>query len=239
MAFDGKLLSGVTGADRRGRSGNHCAGQRRHWGCRRPGCELRAGAPGTARRRAAAGAHHALAVADRRGTAFLRAGRAASRRHRGSRHRGLRLHQQGARRLRVNIDPFFSRIILPRTPRGVPGALPEVSLELIMRDSVGDLVADGFDLALRFGEPPQGSFVARKLVETRVITVASPGLHQGPTSGRCNPKGHRTTRACIDFYDASPCKALRLGDAAQEGGAAAAGQGAPAGVGFWNNSSAA
>jgi hypothetical protein len=32
---------------------------------------------------------------------------------------------------------------------------------------VGDLVADGFDLALRFGEPPVGSFVARKLIETR------------------------------------------------------------------------
>jgi hypothetical protein len=32
-----------------------------------------------------------------------------------------------------------------------------------MRDSVGDLVVDGFDLALRFGEPPAGSFVARSL----------------------------------------------------------------------------
>jgi DNA-binding transcriptional LysR family regulator len=30
-----------------------------------------------------------------------------------------------------------------------------------MRDHVGDLVADGFDLAVRFGEPPGGTFTAR------------------------------------------------------------------------------
>jgi hypothetical protein len=36
-----------------------------------------------------------------------------------------------------------------------------------MRDSVGDLVADGFDLALRFGEPPVGPELLRsgRLVE--------------------------------------------------------------------------
>jgi DNA-binding transcriptional LysR family regulator len=37
-----------------------------------------------------------------------------------------------------------------------------------MRDHVGDLVADGFDLALRFGEPPTSSFNSRKLIETRI-----------------------------------------------------------------------
>ncbi|MFL9912652.1 LysR substrate-binding domain-containing protein [Paraburkholderia sp. RL17-337-BIB-A] len=43
-----------------------------------------------------------------------------------------------------------------------------------MRDDVGDLVADGFDLAVRFGPPPMGTLIARKLLETRIITVASP-----------------------------------------------------------------
>jgi len=42
---------------------------------------------------------------------------------------------------------------------------PELSLELIMRDDAGDLVADGFDLAVRLGQPPAGSFVGRQLVQ--------------------------------------------------------------------------
>jgi DNA-binding transcriptional LysR family regulator len=36
------------------------------------------------------------------------------------------------------------------------------------------LVAEGFDLAIRFGEPRPSALVARKLLDTRVITVASP-----------------------------------------------------------------
>jgi DNA-binding transcriptional LysR family regulator len=52
---------------------------------------------------------------------------------------------------------------------------PEISLELITRDQLGDLVGEGFDIAIRFGQPPSSSFVARKLLETRTVTVASPG----------------------------------------------------------------
>ncbi|XWK75671.1 substrate binding domain-containing protein [Tunturiibacter lichenicola] len=39
---------------------------------------------------------------------------------------------------------------------------------------MGDLVAEGFDLAIRFGEPRPSTLVARKLLDTRVVTVASP-----------------------------------------------------------------
>jgi DNA-binding transcriptional LysR family regulator len=104
-------------------------------------------------------------------------------------------------RLRVNIDPFFSRIVLSEHLPEFLSRYPEVSVELIMRDSVGDLVADGFDLACRFGEPPVGSFVARKLAETRVLTVASPSYlkaHGRPLHPR-DLEGHD----CIDFYDAA------------------------------------
>ena len=74
-----------------------------------------------------------------------------------------------------------------------------------MRDAVGDLVADGFDLALRFGEPPVGSFVARKLIETRVLTVASPAYIKA--HGR--PRQPKDVEACdcIDFYDAANARA--------------------------------
>jgi DNA-binding transcriptional LysR family regulator len=107
-------------------------------------------------------------------------------------------------RLRVNIDPFFARIVLSAHIAAFLARYPDVSVELIMRDSVGDLVADGFDLALRFGEPPVGSFVARKLIETKVVTVASPSyikIHGRPR----HPKDVQDFE-CIDFYDAANAK---------------------------------
>jgi DNA-binding transcriptional LysR family regulator len=108
-------------------------------------------------------------------------------------------------RLRVNIDPFFSRIVLSRHLAAFLARYPDLSVELIMRDSVGDLVADGFDLALRFGEPPVGSFVARKLIETRVLTVASPSYIKAHGKPR-HPK-EIEERDCIDFYDAANARA--------------------------------
>src|SRR5258706_7960762 len=45
-------------------------------------------------------------------------------------------------RLRVNIDPFFSRIVLSRHLAVFLARYPDLSVELIMRDSVGDLVAE-------------------------------------------------------------------------------------------------
>jgi DNA-binding transcriptional LysR family regulator len=104
-------------------------------------------------------------------------------------------------RLRVNVDPFFSRIVLSSHIREFLEKYPEVSLELLMRDAVGDLGAGGFDLALRFGDPPNGSLVARKLVETRVLTVAAPAYVA--EHGRPRHPSEVVDHDCIGFYDAA------------------------------------
>jgi len=78
-------------------------------------------------------------------------------------------------RLRVNIDAFFARIALAARLTEFLDRYPELSVELITKDSVGDLVADRFDLAVRFVDPPVSSLVAKRLTETRILTVASPG----------------------------------------------------------------
>ena len=104
-------------------------------------------------------------------------------------------------RLRVNVDPFFSRVVLAAQISGFLDRHPEVRLELIMRDHVGDLVADGFDLALRFGDPPGGSLIARKLIETRILTVASPEFVA--RYGRPKHPSEVEKLRCIDFYDAA------------------------------------
>lgn len=104
-------------------------------------------------------------------------------------------------RLRVNVDPFFSRIVLSSHIRAFLTQHPEVSLELIMRDAIGDLGAGGFDMALRFGEPPNGSLVARKLFETRVLTVASPAYVA--EHGQPWHPSEVLSHDCISFYDAA------------------------------------
>src|SRR5471030_3301702 len=77
-------------------------------------------------------------------------------------------------KLRINLDPAFLRIVLGPKLDEFMDVHPELELEFIARDHLGDLIMDGFDLALRFGEPRSSSLVARKLLETAVVTVASP-----------------------------------------------------------------
>ena len=68
-----------------------------------------------------------------------------------------------------------------------------------MRGHVGDLVADGFDMAVRFGDPPVGSFTVRKLLETRILTVASPAYIA--TYGRPRNPRDLVHHECIDYQD--------------------------------------
>ncbi|UDL94071.1 LysR family transcriptional regulator [Lichenihabitans sp. PAMC28606] len=109
-------------------------------------------------------------------------------------------------RLRVNVDPFFARIVLADRLAAFMEQNPAVRLELIMRDHVGDLVADGFDLAIRFGDPPVGGFTTRKLVETRVLTVASPDYvaRRGAPTHPSEVADHD----CIEFYNAAVGRAF-------------------------------
>jgi DNA-binding transcriptional LysR family regulator len=77
-------------------------------------------------------------------------------------------------RLRVNVDPWFARLVLaPRLPSFL-ATYPTVSLELTVRDALGDLVGDGVDVAVRFGLPEPSALIARKLLETRILTCAAP-----------------------------------------------------------------
>ncbi|MFC5066618.1 LysR family transcriptional regulator [Flaviflagellibacter deserti] len=77
-------------------------------------------------------------------------------------------------RLRVNVDAFFSRLLFTPHIADFLSLYPDLSLELVARDQLGDLVGEGFDIAVRFGTPPESSLVSRKLLDTRTITVASP-----------------------------------------------------------------
>ena len=103
-------------------------------------------------------------------------------------------------RLRVNVDPFFSRLVLGPALGGFLERHPELEVELRTRDDLGDLVGDGFDVALRFGHPQASSLVARKLLDLRVFTVAAPAYLERfgqPSRPQDLQAGHR----CIQFRD--------------------------------------
>jgi DNA-binding transcriptional LysR family regulator len=77
-------------------------------------------------------------------------------------------------RLRVNVDATFGHHVLTPRVGEFLDRFPDLSLEIAVRDTMGDLVAGGFDVAVRFGEPEPSSLKARLLLRTRVVTCASP-----------------------------------------------------------------
>jgi DNA-binding transcriptional LysR family regulator len=103
-------------------------------------------------------------------------------------------------RLRVNVDPFFSRLVLAAHLAAFLQENPQLRLELVASDAIGDLVAEGFDLAVRFGDPPPANtLITRKLAETRILTVAAPAYLE--RRGRPAHPAELRAHACIDFRD--------------------------------------
>jgi DNA-binding transcriptional LysR family regulator len=107
-------------------------------------------------------------------------------------------------RLRVNVDGCFGHYVLgPNLPPFLE-KYPELSLEMHVRDRMGDLVADGFDVGIHFGAPETTSLTCRLLQETRVLTCVSPSYAERHGI----PKHPRDieTRECILMRDPSTGK---------------------------------
>ncbi|HEV2672950.1 MAG TPA: LysR family transcriptional regulator [Aliidongia sp.] len=109
-------------------------------------------------------------------------------------------------RLRVDLDPYFSRLVLAGHFGRFLERHPALSLELTTRERAGDLVADGIDVAMRFGEPLASSPAARKLIETRILTVASPAYLE--RHGRPKHPNDLTGHACIQFRNPATDRAF-------------------------------
>ncbi|ASG20556.1 LysR family transcriptional regulator [Nitrospirillum viridazoti] len=77
-------------------------------------------------------------------------------------------------RLRVSVDPWFARMVLaPRLP-DFTARFPGLVLDMTVSNHREEMMA-GVDVAVRFGPPDVASLIARKLLETRVLTCAAPG----------------------------------------------------------------
>lgn len=77
-------------------------------------------------------------------------------------------------RLRVNVDAGIAQFVLTPNLPSFLAQHPALSVDLVVRDRMGDLVREGFDVAIRFGVPEPSALKARLLLRTHVLTCASP-----------------------------------------------------------------
>lgn len=102
-------------------------------------------------------------------------------------------------RLRVSLDAMFARQVIAPQLAAFLARYPALELEIVTRDELGDLVADGIDVAVRFGVPPSSSLIGRKLLDTRVLTVAAPAYLAA--NGRPATPKDLVNHRCIQFRD--------------------------------------
>jgi DNA-binding transcriptional LysR family regulator len=64
-------------------------------------------------------------------------------------------------------------VLAPRLPE-LMARYPLLSMELLVSNHREEMMAGGVDLALRFGPPQGAALIARKLLDTRIVTCAAP-----------------------------------------------------------------
>ena len=106
-------------------------------------------------------------------------------------------------RLRVNVDPTFARLFLAPRLGIFLQAHPALRLELMASDRLGDMIADGFDVAIRFGEPEPSALIVRRLLRTRVLTCASPAYLKRHGRPRRPQELETKNHECLLFRDSA------------------------------------
>ena len=83
-------------------------------------------------------------------------------------------HQEPRGVLKITSSTIIAKRYLQPVINDFQKRFPQVEVELRLDDRVMDIVAEGFDLAFRVGEPKDSTLIARKLARNRMIILASP-----------------------------------------------------------------
>src|SRR5271169_6375699 len=96
-------------------------------------------------------------------------------------------------------DPFFLPLVLAGRLGVFCERYPELAIEFVTSERIGDLVSEGIDLAIRFGQPRLSTLVSRKLIEAPILTLASP--HYLKRYGRPEHPSDLVRHRCLQFLD--------------------------------------
>lgn len=83
-------------------------------------------------------------------------------------------HQEPKGILKITSSSIIGRRFIQPVINDFQKRFPQVEIELHLDDQLVDVVAEGFDLAFRMGEPKDSSLIARKIARNRLILLASP-----------------------------------------------------------------
>lgn len=78
-------------------------------------------------------------------------------------------------RLKISAPTSFGRMHIAPHLKALFDLHPELRVQLILTDNFQDIVAEGFDLAIRIAELDDSSLVARKLAPVSRVLCATPG----------------------------------------------------------------
>ncbi|MFL0340998.1 LysR family transcriptional regulator [Enterobacter ludwigii] len=127
-------------------------------------------------------------------------------------------------RVRMSVPTTYGHYRLPPLLVRFSQHYPRVQVDLNITNRNVDLIAEGFDLAIRLGQMPDSGLVARKLEDAALLLVASPAylhrmgtpqtlddLHRHmclpfilPRTGRIAPWVFREDERDVDWLPASP-----------------------------------
>ncbi|WP_172606657.1 LysR family transcriptional regulator [Pantoea coffeiphila] len=85
-----------------------------------------------------------------------------------------RLRENPSGRLRITSPAGIGATLLARFNAAFQLAYPDVTLEVLVSDQIRDLVQEGFDIALRTGQPQDSSLIGRRIGYCERLLVASP-----------------------------------------------------------------
>ncbi|EQA6226895.1 LysR family transcriptional regulator [Enterobacter ludwigii] len=126
--------------------------------------------------------------------------------------------------VRMSVPTTYGHYRLPPLLARFSQHYPRVQVDLNITNRNVDLIAEGFDLAIRLGQMPDSGLVARKLEDAALLLVASPAylhrmgtpqtlddLHRHmclpfilPRTGRIAPWVFREDERDVDWLPASP-----------------------------------
>src|ERR1700730_10616013 len=105
------------------------------------------------------------------------------------------MHAAPRGELRVNATPSFGILQLAPAIADFTARFPAISVDLMLSERLVDMIAEGFDVAVRIEEPPDSSLIARQLAPCRMVICGAPSYFE--THGMPRTPSDLTAHNCL------------------------------------------